>query len=77
MKNLREGIIPISDLKPIFVQIKKGNKRITGWIHLPSREWLNVLADPITVSTHNLISGEIVNVTGKLVWVIPESQEPY
>lgn len=77
MKELRKGIMPINDLKRIFVQVQKGSERITGWVHVSNREWLNALTDPITVSTHNLISGEIVNVTGKLVWVIPEEQECY
>ena len=77
MKELRKGIMPINDVKRIFVQVQKGGERITGWVRLPSREWLNALTDPVTISTHNLIIGEIVNVTGKLVWVIPEEQEPY
>ena len=77
MRLVREGIIPINNLKPIFMQIKKGNERITGWIHLPSREYLSALTDLVTVSTYNLINGEIINVTGKLVWIIPEEQEPY
>lgn len=77
MMEFRQGLMPLGKLERIFVQIKKGGERVTGWIYMPSRDWLSGLTDSVTISTYALTSGDVINLTGKLIWIIPEEENSY